>query len=142
MKAKYVFDHEAYHATLRSLAENRYKVHSFQRGGGFGSVCKRLIRFIIPILREHVLPHVQSIAASVAADVIHNNSSIKDAVIKQTKQLASKLRGGTVQNLVQAGGGITRRIKKSKLQPLLGKRKKTNKVVKSKVKRTKFDYLS
>lgn len=137
-----MFDHEAYHATLRSLADNSYQVRSFQRGGGIGGVCRKLLRFLIPIIRDHVLPHVQTIASNVASDVMNHNSSIKEAVIKQTKQLAARLRGGTVQNINQVGGGITRCIKKPKLRPLIAKRKKPNKVKNSKVKKTKFDYLS
>ena len=145
MKTNYVFDHDAYHNTLRYLTNERPRFYTVQRGGGLGGICRKIVKFIIPIIKSHVVPHMKQIASNVAADVITNKMDVKQAIRKQVAQLASNIGSGSKPkgSNGQQGAGITRKVPKRKLTPLTSTkvvRKKSKK--KSQVKKTKFDFLT
>ena len=145
MKTTYVFDHDAYHNTLRYLTNERPRFYVVQRGGGLGGICRKIVKFIIPIIKSTVVPHMKKLASNVAEDVITNKMDVKQAILKQAAQLASNIRSGPKPKGLsgQKGAGITRNVAKRKLTPLTSTkvvRKKSKK--KSQVKKTKFDFLT
>lgn len=141
MKTRYVFDHDAYHTTLKNIAEGKTFVGNVQLGGGLGGVCKRLVKFLIPLIKSHVVPHIRSLASNVVDDVINKKVGIKESVIKQTAQLAANLQKSVSSLSNQSGAGIQRGLKRNKVKPIQSVRKKKT-VRKTAKKKTKFDFLT
>lgn len=67
-----------------------------QRGSGFGSVFKRLFRWIVPIIKEHALPVVKSVGKEALKSVVNiatdtlDGKDLKTSAKNQVKSSLNK----------------------------------------------------
>ncbi len=82
-----------------------YHGNPYMRGYGFGSVFRRLFRWIVPIIKENALPVVKNIgkeavksAFNIANDTIEGKSFVESAKtnLKQSLNDLSKQFGGSL----------------------------------------------
>ena len=107
----------------------------YQRGYGFGSVFKRIFRWIVPIIKEHALPVVKSVgkealksAVNIASDTI-DGKDFKTSAKNQAKKSLNKFSN-------QYGNGKSRTKKKVVFKKLQTK-KKASQLLKNKIKKIK-----
>jgi hypothetical protein len=98
-----------------------------QRGSGFGSFFKSIGRFLLPLVRRHVLPHALSTAKNVMGDVLEGKNvgeSLKEHGLEGIKEVGRSLLDS------QSGSGLKR--KRSTPLALPNKRSRKSKGAKKK----------
>ena len=116
-KKKKKMDFENYYSKQAKETIPVFRASPYQRGSGFGSVFKRLFRWIVPIIKEHALPVVKSVgkeALKTAVNIANDTLDGKDLKTSAKDQVKTSLNNFSNQ----FGNG------KSK-----GKKKKKKKVV-------------
>jgi hypothetical protein len=66
----------------------------YQKGSGFGSVFKKIFRWIIPIMKEHALPIVKSVgkeALKSAVNIANDTIDGKDFTTSSKEQVKKSL---------------------------------------------------
>jgi hypothetical protein len=94
-----------------------------QRGAGFGSFLKGVGRFLLPLVRKHVLPHAASAARNVMGDIIEGKNvgqALKQHGIEGIKEVGKSIMGA------QSGSGIRRKrtSSSSRLVPVKHKKRR------------------
>jgi hypothetical protein len=86
------FEYPAFQANLRR-----------QKGSGIGGIFQKLGRYLIPFLRNVVLPHAKKAVRNVVVDLVDHEKAWKDSVKEQG---INALKGIGSQILSQSGGGL------------------------------------
>jgi hypothetical protein len=122
--------HEISEADLLRLYDpNQYGAGEFyranisrQRGSGFGSIFKSVGRFLLPLVRKHVLPYAAKTAKNVMDDVLEGRNvgqSLKEHGLAGIKDVGRSVFGS------QSGSGS--RLKRKTSTSVQIKRKKHKK---------------
>lgn len=119
-------DFENYYSKQAKEIIPVFKAAPYQRGFGFGSVFKRIFRWIVPIIKQHAIPVVKSAgkevlksAVNIATDTL-DGKDFKTSARDQAKKSLTKFSN-------QYGNGKTRRPSKKKKKKLLFKKVKSKK---------------
>lgn len=82
---------------------------SRQRGSGIGSIFKSIGRFLLPLVKKHVLPHAATTAKNVMSDVIEGRNvgeTLKEHGLKGIKGVGDSILGN------QSGSGSRQKRKR------------------------------
>lgn len=97
-------DFERYYSNQARENIPVFRGSPYQRGAGFGSVFKRIFRWIVPIIKEHALPVVKSVgkealktAVNIATDTLDGKdfkTSAKDQVKSSLNKFSDQFGNG------------------------------------------------
>jgi len=142
-KQHYMFNHEAYFQALHPQSVRDHHLVYVQRGAGLLSSFRKAAKFIFPVVKRLIVPHIKAAAKSTIEDIVAGKSSVKEAIKSGSRKFIAGV-GTEAKNLIgvqQSGSGIKQTCKSTKLVKIGTKRKKSAKGS-IKVKKTKIDYLS
>jgi hypothetical protein len=125
---------ENYYSSQAKEAIPVFRGAPYQRGSGFGSVFKRIFRWIIPIIKEHALPVVKSAgkeALKTAVNIANDTIDGKDFVSSTKQQVKNSL--NKFSN--QYGNG---KAKKKALFKKTQNKKKTSQLIRNKITKPNF----
>jgi hypothetical protein len=114
---------------------NVYKGQMYQKGYGLGGMFKRFFSWIIPIVKKHAMPAVETGLKTVASQVVNSTADLaKDAISgKNIRESATTHFNTGVDNLKNKvekaldGKGIKRKKKKKNKTNLIILKKSKNK---------------
>lgn len=97
-------DFEKYYSDQAREKIPVFRGSPYQRGAGFGSVFRRIFRWIVPIIKEHALPVVKSVgkealktAVNIATDTLDGKdlkTSARDQVKKSLNKFSNQIGSG------------------------------------------------
>lgn len=138
MKHVHEFDHNLYHKVLERQIGSGLPVFTGyrQRGAGLGSIFGLIGRYVLPIIKDYVMPHAKTALVNTVSDVV-KGTPLKQAVLKQggdmlrnvASDLAKRQTGSGLRikkrPAVQPATSVTLKLSPNKLVKRSKKRKKT-----------------
>jgi len=105
MKRIHIFDHEAYHKTLKHQIGSGLPVFAGyrQQGGGLGSIVGLIGRYVLPLFAKHVIPHAKSAVFNTLSDVA-KGKTIGDALHANSTSLLKNVGDSLLDR--QTGRGL------------------------------------
>ena len=131
-------DFEKYYSDQAREKIPVFRGSPYQRGAGFGSVFRRIFRWIVPLIKEHALPVVKSVgkealktAVNIATDTLDGKdlkTSAKDQVKISLNKFSDQIGSGkrTLKRVLFKKRGLKRKsslVKKNNKKPHQKKRK-------------------
>lgn len=110
MKHIHQFDHHLYHKTLERQIGGGLPVFTGyrQRGAGLGSIFGLIGKYILPVFRQHILPHAKSAILNTVKDVVEGKT-LKDSMLDQGGALIQNVGKSitTKRSEPQTGSGLS-----------------------------------
>jgi hypothetical protein len=131
-------DFENYYSSQAKEAIPVFRGAPYQRGSGFGSVFKKIFRWIIPIIKEHALPVVKSAgkeALKTALNIANDTIDGKDFVSSAKQQVKNSLNKFSNQ---YGNGKAKKKAKKKALFKKTQNKKKTSQLIQNKITKPNF----